>query len=105
MTLVQRWSAGELEQTGPDAIERLVAAFLLSYDSQNTRKGYGRDLSDWLRWCASHGLDPMTVARAHVDAYARELAEVQGRTPATVARRLSTLTSFYGYAVAENLLE
>lgn len=82
-----------------DPLRRLVAAWLLSYDSANTRKNYGRDLTQWFAWCTEHGLDPLAARRAHVDAYARHLGEVQGRSPATVARRLSSLSSFYAYAL------
>jgi integrase/recombinase XerD len=86
-------------------VERLVAAWLLSYDSPNTRTAYGRDLSNWFAWCVDHGLDPLGVARGHLDAYARHLAEVQHRSPATVARRLSALAQFYAYATDEGLIE
>ena len=37
-----------------------------------------------------------------MDAYARTLAEIDGRSPATVARHLSTLAGFYKYAVGED---
>jgi hypothetical protein len=46
-----------------------------------TRAAYARDLTDWLAFCARHGVEPLAAHRAHVDAYARELAEVQRRGP------------------------
>jgi hypothetical protein len=70
-----------------------------------TRAAYARDLTDWLAFCARHGVEPLAAHRAHVDAYARELAEVQRRARSTVARRLSALTGFYGYALDEGLID
>jgi site-specific recombinase XerD len=87
----------------PPPARTLAAAFLLGYEGA-TRAAYGRDLRSWFRWCADHDLDPLVVQRAHVDAYARTLAEVERRSPATVARHLSTLSGFYTYAVAEDVV-
>lgn len=42
--------------------------------------------------------------RGHIDAHAREAKEIQGKSPATVARWLSALASFYGYLVAEEAI-
>lgn len=89
-------------------IQAVTAAFLLAHEGA-TRAAYGRDLRSWFSWCRAHEVDPMQAQRAHVDAYARTLAEVpdeHGRTrsPATVARHLSTLSGFYRYAVAEDVV-
>ena len=51
------------------------------------------------QYVLSRVIDPLATQRAHVDAYARTMAEVDGRSPATVARHLSTLSGFYRYAV------
>lgn len=98
-------SALRLPVVGDDPVRRLAAAWLLGYDSKNTRTAYARDLSDWLAFCTAHRIDPLAARRAHVDAYARELSEVQGRARSTVARRLSALAGFYGYALDEGLLD
>src|SRR5436309_2202701 len=74
----------------------LAAAFLAGYESERTRSAYLRDLSDFAAWCAKHRLDPLQARRPHVALYAREL-ELAGRSPATVARRLSTLAGYYRY--------
>jgi len=95
-------SSSNLEPAG-DSITPLVAAFLLAYEGA-TRAAYGRDLRTWLSWCDDHAIDPLAVQRAHVDAYARTLTEVDGRSPATVARHLSTLAGFYKYAVGEDVI-
>ena len=46
-------------------------------------------------------MDPLDTTRAHVDAFARTIAEVENLSPASVARRLSTLSKFYRYAEGE----
>ncbi len=81
----------------------VARAFLLGYQ-ENTRAAYARDLGEWFAWCEGHEVDPLQASRLHVDAYARQLTEVENRSPATVARRLSGLSGFYRYAVAEELV-
>jgi integrase/recombinase XerD len=83
--------------------EDLAAAFLLAY-SGHTRAAYSNDLREWFGWCSDHDLDPLEATRGHVDAFARTTAEVDHRSPATVARRLSTLSSFYRYAEVEDAI-
>ena len=105
MSLVPAPSLSELEAVQPE-VKTLAAAFLLGY-RDSTRAAYARDLRDWFTWCAAHDIDPLAAQRAHVDAYARTLAEVpdtkgKTRSPATVARHLSTLSGFYRYAVGED---
>jgi site-specific recombinase XerD len=78
----------------------LAAAFLIAY-SAHTRAAYARDLRDWFDWCSEHDLDPLDAARGHIDAFARTLHEIENLSPATVARRLSTLSSFYRYCEGE----
>lgn len=91
-------------EVGPTRTERLAAAWLLGF-GPNTRAGYGRDLRAFLGWLEERGLDALDVQRAHVVAYARQMAEVDGKAPATVARHLSALGSFYQYLVDEDVLE
>ncbi len=93
---------------------QVAAAFLLGYEG-STRAAYSYDLRAWFTWCGEHKIDPLEAQRAHVDAYARTLGEIgpkprkpseepQPATPATVARHLSTLSGFYGYALAEDMV-
>ena len=73
--------------------------------SAHTRDAYRRDVAGWLAWCAARGLDPLWANFLHVNEYARmlesTLAARSGRplTPATVARRLSALSSWYDFLV------
>ena len=92
-----------LSGEGPLA-DRLALAFLAGY-KPSTRSAYARDLRDFYRWCADHGVDVLAVTRAHADAYARELDEVRHLAPTTLARRLSAVAGLYAYAVAEGVLD
>ncbi len=83
--------------------ERVAVAYLLGY-AERTRSAYRDDLRAFFAWCSSHDLDPLTATRAHADAFARHCSEVEGLSPATVARRLSALAGFYRYALSEDLL-
>lgn len=85
----------------PDPIAAAVAALPLhARRSIHTRRAYFRDLSDYLGWLAARDLDPLQLTRPDVDSY---LAALRTRVPApsaaTINRRLSTLSSWYGYLV------
>ncbi|MEU7866758.1 tyrosine-type recombinase/integrase [Dactylosporangium sp. NPDC049140] len=71
--------------------------------SAHTRAAYRRDVHQYLAWCAQRGLDPLRASFLHVNAYARDLEstvdERSGRVlaPASVARKLSALSSWYAF--------
>lgn len=73
--------------------------------SEHTRDAYRRDVTGWLTWCAGRDLDPLRATFLHVNDYARALESTTGArsgrplTPATVARRLSALSSWYDFLV------
>ncbi|GAA1831542.1 tyrosine recombinase XerC [Luedemannella flava] len=101
--LVTRSTAGEPAVADPlDVTEAWLANRRLS---AHTRDAYRRDVTAWLAWCAGRGLDPLAATFVHVNAYARELdATVDARTgrtlsTATVARKLSGLSSWYAFLV------
>jgi site-specific recombinase XerD len=82
----------------------LTAAWLWSFrESAHTRAAYRRDVEDFAAWCAGQDLDVTAVRRVHLDAYAAVLANAPnprtGRpgAPASIARRLAALSSWYGY--------
>jgi len=78
--------------------------------SEHTRHAYRKDVGTWLTWCRQRELDPLTATFVHVNAYARELESTSERrtgkplTPATVARKLSGLSSWYAFLVKINAL-
>ena len=80
-------------------LEHIAGAWLASFSSPRTRDSYRHDLKLFLQWLEPLGVhDPLKVGRAHIDTYARHMEE-KGYSPTTHARRLATLSSFFGYAV------
>jgi site-specific recombinase XerD len=73
--------------------------------SEHTRDAYRRDVTSWLRWCAEQELDPLHATFIHVNTYARALESTLDPrtgvplTVATVARKMSGLSSWYGFLV------
>ena len=76
--------------------------------SDHTRDAYRRDVGAFLAWCRDRDLDPLVATFVHVNAFARDLESTldlrTGRplTPATVARKLSGLSSWYAFLVKIN---
>lgn len=100
----------ELSPSRPGAItpiqltgEQLVAGWLLSHRSQHTRDAYRRDLAQWAEWCSEGGVEIISAHRGHVDAWARTLEATY--RPATVARKLAVISSWYRYLMAERILD
>ncbi|SDL73825.1 integrase/recombinase XerC [Nonomuraea maritima] len=86
-------------------------SWLLSYDSPNTRDGYRRDLAMWFDFCRETGLDPLQARKSHGDVYKRWLdlraVEKTGKAvpPATMSRRLSSVSAWYDYLVDEEVID
>jgi site-specific recombinase XerD len=80
-----------------------VAAFLAGYTGA-TRVSYTTDLRIFTGWCHETGVALLGVQRAHLELFARWM-EQQGRMTSTIARRLSTLASFYRYCHSEQLID
>lgn len=70
----------------------------LASRSSQTRDVYERGIADWFAFCDRNGVAVFAAEQHHVDAYRHELADV-GRQPATIARHLSTVSSFYRYVL------
>jgi integrase/recombinase XerD len=82
--------------------QELVAGFLLGY-GHRTRAAYLADVRDFRYWRDNVGIELFEVRRVHVEGHARRM-EHAGRSRATVARRLATLSGFYRYAIQEGAL-
>ncbi len=78
-----------------------VAGFLAGYCGA-TRRSYASDLRLFSSWCHEAKLSIFTARRAHLELFGRWMEET-GRMRSTVARRLSTLASFYRYCEQEGL--
>ncbi len=93
------------ELPGP-GVEDLIRRWLLGKRSQHTRTAYATDMARWLSWCDQLDVDPLLVqcpgrettgvSRSHVEAWVRSL-EAAGAPSSTVARRLSAVSSWYGW--------
>lgn len=101
---------GPLPDLDGDHLAHVVAARFLIGHASTTRAAYRRDLLHYFEWCARHDVPVLDAARSTIDTYARDLAErPQGprhrpMSRATVARRLSTLSGFYRYALSEDVI-
>ena len=93
---------GPVEAAGGDPVRRLVASWLLGYQSPATRRSYALDMTAWLGFCGDRGIDPLTARRVHLDAWARVMQSA-GAAPRTAARRLAAVSSWYRYLVAEGV--
>lgn len=80
-----------------------VAGFLAGY-SDTTLVSYRTEMRLFAVWCNDTGLRLLEVKRAHLEIFARWM-EANGRMRSTVARRLSTLSSFYRYCHIEGILD
>jgi integrase/recombinase XerD len=85
-------------------VERLAAGSFLAGSSGATCVSCGTDLRLFADWCRTRLWGVPAVNRVQLELYARWL-EAQGRAPATIARRLSTLASFYRYCQLEALID
>jgi integrase/recombinase XerD len=92
----------------PDPLSTAALAamsFLGRYLNKNTRDAYAVDLRIYFEWCARHGLDPLQARRAHVQAFVIHLIEDRGNSPASVGRRVGTVSGFYDLAVVDGVIE
>jgi site-specific recombinase XerD len=80
--------------------EALVADWIGSHHSPNTQAAYRGDLEQFLLWWdRNRRRGPLSATPADVDRFASACADVGG-SEATVARRVSALSSFFTFAVA-----
>lgn len=84
-------------------VNRAIAGFLAGYTG-TTLEAYRLDLRQWATWIDTARLGMFDVERAHIELYAR-WCESEGKAPATIGRRLSTICGFYNYCSEEYLIE
>ena len=82
---------------GRDSSGIIAGGFLARYNP-TTRNLYRIHLRQWFDWCALHSVSVLEVKRAHIEAWARHLAEDEGRKPQTVASKLNAVCGFYRFA-------
>lgn len=93
------------------AIRHVTVLWLATDKTEHTRRAYYADLAAWLSWCARTGLDPLEARRADVDAWKTTLTATgkdgvpRQAAPATVARTLAGISSWYSYLQSNDLTE
>src|SRR3954468_24896080 len=102
LSLIPHQVGGPVAVGGP--AEQVTEAWLANRRlSEHTRSEYRRGVASWLAWGAGRDLDPLRAGFLDVNAYARALESTvdprSGRplAPATVARKLSGLSSWYDF--------
>lgn len=83
---------------------KLAQEWLQCYPNENTRAGYSRDIEDFLAWCGEEGSDPLALRRVDGQMYLTHLLDL-GHSDATVKRKLASISSFYEYVVAEEVMD
>jgi integrase/recombinase XerD len=79
-----------------------VGIWLDAQRSVHTRDAYRRDIGRWMDWCDEHAVPVSDARRGDVDSWRKEIAA--GLSPASVARRLSAVSSFYAYWASEDVV-
>jgi integrase/recombinase XerD len=98
-----------------DPFDRLLDSFLDDRPA-NTARSYETDLRQWGRWClreapVEYRIHPLLAGRPHVAAWSKHLRESpsprtgKALAPASIARKLSALAEFYGYAIDLSVLD
>lgn len=119
----RRGDGGEVPAADVDDVDALAdpawsttAAWLKAAKAVTTRRARLADLSAFLRWLDDEapGVGLLAVTEDHLTHYRDAIATGSARAglarpgvalaPATVSRRLSTLSSLYGYAVRRRIL-
>ena len=86
-------------------LERLRDDWFARFDSPETEATYRFVFGEFVDWCATVDVDPLTARRGDIDRYRRWLRNphrargVSSRV--TVAKKLSVLSSFYNYVIEE----
>ena len=72
--------------------------------SPHTVRAYTRDLDAYVRWCASHEIDPLFVSHRDLRAYLGDLDRARYER-ATVNRHLSSLRGFFQWLHVKGIIE
>ena len=84
----------------PVALEAVVAAWLEHYPSAHTRDAYRADLEHFARWSRAERVNPLALDETDLQRY-RAACEADGSGPSSVARRLSAISSFGAFSLAQ----
>jgi len=84
---------------------RLIAGWLADFTSPHTRAAYYGDLLAFARYANAHGLNMLHASKADVAGFKAILEDPDGDhlSPASVARRISAVSSFYRHLEHEGV--
>ncbi|HRV60288.1 MAG: tyrosine recombinase [Solirubrobacterales bacterium] len=80
----------------PEALTLFQRDLTAAGTAPRSMAAYGRDLEQLRVWAVGRGLEPDQVGHKDLRRYAATLSAA-GRAPATVARKLAAIRSFYGF--------
>lgn len=73
--------------------------------AKNTIASYRADLTGYILYCRNHGINELHEAgRDTVMSYLFQL-QLDGRSPATISRRLAAVRTFYRYVIREGFIQ
>jgi len=78
----------------PEALRDFDADLRLRAAAEKTRRAYGGDLAHFAQWCAGRSLTPVEVDARVLRRYAAQRSQ-EGLSPASLARTVASLRSFY----------
>lgn len=84
-------------------VETLAFMWLARYGVKTTYESYKTDLRLWFAFLDELGVDALEAHRTHGDLFIRDM-EARGRMASTIARRWSTIHTFYEFLVDEDVL-
>ena len=84
---------------------RLIAGWLANFSSVHTRAAYYGDLLAFAKYANTHGLNILGASKADVAGFKALLEDPDagGLSPASVARRISAVSSFYRHLEEEGI--
>jgi integrase/recombinase XerD len=82
---------------------RLIAGWLANFSSLHTRNAYYGDLISFATYANNHGINIIEATKSDVAGFKAVLEDTDGdnRSPATVARRISAVSSFFRHLEEE----
>jgi len=95
--------AGAIGDPTAEPHVRLIAGWLANFSTTHTRAAYYGDLVAFARYASAHGLNIMNASKADVAGFKALLEDPDagGLSPASVARRISAVSSFYRHLEEE----
>lgn len=83
--------------------EKIRDEWLADVSRNSTRDVYAREVGRFFQWCDQERVEVLTARRSHINLYRQHIyaIAVDEPEPATVAKKLAALSSFYRYATQE----